>query len=109
MNIVSLLIFLTFMLALLFCVVIGQAIAISRIHRTLPWTLLASGLAIIGARQIWGLIKLPMALEEAKLRGVLPESLTLEQWILTLLAFLAVSLLIAGFDMLRRHYRNIGI
>lgn len=109
MDIIGQLILLTFLLAVSFCVVVGQAIAISRIHKTVPWRLLAAGLAVIGGRQIWGLIKLPIALERAKLQGVLPESLTLEQKILTAAAFLAIGLLIAGFDILRRHYRNLGI
>lgn len=109
MDIISQLIAVSFLLALSFCIVVGQAIAISRIHKTLPWTLLAAGLAVIGGRQIWVLIKLPIALEQAKLRGALPESLNWEQKILIAVAFLGVGLLIAGFDILRRHYRNIGI
>jgi hypothetical protein len=43
------------------------------------------------------------------MRGALPESLNWEQKILIAVAFLGVGLLITGFDILRRHYRDIGI
>jgi hypothetical protein len=109
MDIIGQLILIAFLLSLGFCVVVGQAIAISRIHRTLPWTLLAMGLTVIGVRQVWNLVRLPIALEQARIRGTLPESLTWEQTILIGSAFVGVGLLIAGFDILRRHYRNIGI
>src|SRR5688572_22782346 len=99
----------SFALAALFLVVIFQTVAISRLHKTVPWTLLAAGFLVIGARVVYGLLRLPIALEQAKLRGSLPESLTGEQWILIASAFLGVGLWIAGFDLLRRHYRNIGI
>lgn len=109
MDIIEKLILISFALALSFSVVVGQIVAISRIHKTLPWTLLAAGMFVIGARQIWNLVKLPIALEQAKLKGTLPESLNWEQTIMITSAFVGVGLLIAGFDMLRRHYRKIGI
>ena len=109
MDIIEKLMLISFALALSFCVVVGQIIAISRIHKTLPWTLLAAGMTVIGGRQIWNLVKLPIALEQAKLAGMLPENLNWEQTLTIASAFVGVGLLIAGFDILRRHYRNIGI
>lgn len=109
MDIIEKLMLIAFTLALSFCIVVGQIIAISRIHKTLPWTLLAAGMFVIGARQIWNLVKLPIALEQARAKGVLPESLNWEQTLLILSAYVGVGLLIAGFDILRRHYRKIGI
>src|SRR5687767_14014394 len=99
----------SFALMAFFLVVIFQTIAISRIHKTLPWTLLAAGFVVIGARMVYGLVRLPVTLEQAKMRGTLPESLSWEQTIMIAAAFLGVGLWIAGFDILRRHYRNIGV
>lgn len=109
MDIIEQLMLIAFALSLLFCIVVGQMIAISRIHKTLPWALLAAGMTVIGGRQIWNLVKLPIALQQAQAKGVLPERLNLEQKLLILSAFVGVGLLIAGFDILRRHYRKIGI
>jgi hypothetical protein len=109
MDIIEQLILISFALAVLFSVVVFQTIAISRLHKTLPWTLLAAAFVVIGGRMVWGLIRLPIALEQARARGTLPESLTWEQVINIGLAFLGVGLWIAGFDVLRRHYRKIGI
>lgn len=109
MDIIEQLMWISFALALSFCIVVGQMIAISRIHKTLPWTLLAAGMTVLGGRQIWNVVKLPIALEQAKLKGVLPESLNWEQTITIASAFVGVGLLIAGLDTLRRHYRKIGI
>lgn len=109
MDIIEKLMLISFGLAVAFLVVVFQIVAISRLHKTLPWTLLAAGMTVIGGRLVWNLLKLPVALEQAKLKGVLPESLNWEQTIMIALAFVGVGLLIAGFDLLRRHYRKIGI
>lgn len=109
MEITEKLILIAFMLAVSFSVVVGQIIAISRIHRTAPWTLIAAGMTVLAGRIVYGLVRLPVQIQQAKIRGTLPESLSWEQVILIGTAFLAVGLLIAGFDLLRRHYRNIGI
>lgn len=109
MDIIEKLMLISFALATLFLVVVFQTIAISRLHKTLPWTVLAAGFVVIGGRMVWGLVRLPIALEQARAKGVLPDSLNWEQTINITLAFVGVSLWIAGFDILRRHYRRIGI
>lgn len=109
MSIIEELIVIAFLLVCAFGVVVAQIIQLSRLFRTAAWTLIAAGILVIGLRQLWNLVRLPAAILRAQAQGVMPESLSWEQWIVIGTAFLAVGLLIAGFDKLRRDLRKIGI
>ena len=99
----------SFGLALIFAVLIGQSILLSRVHRTAPWTLFAVGWLIIGARQVWTMLKIPLALEEWRSKGLPLPPISLEGWIMIGSAGVAGIVFIIGHDILRRHYQKIGI
>lgn len=103
------LLFLSFGLTVMFAVVVAQLIQLSRLLKSSAWYLLASGVAVIGLLRLWSLLKLPSAMLRAQAQGVMPEHLTLDNWISIGGGFLATALLIAGFDTLRRHLRRIGV
>ena len=109
MSIIEELFLLSFVLCCSFAVVVAQIIQLARLLRSRAWRLIAAGILVIGLRQLWNLIRLPAAILTAKAKGAMPESLTLENWLAIGAAFLAVGLLIAGFDSLRRDLRKIGI
>lgn len=110
MDVVSQYMLISFVLAIEFCVIIGQTILISRVHRyTLPWLLLAAGFVLIGGRQTWAMLRIPMRLEELKIRGIELQPIDGEQWLMILSGMLAGVLFIAAFDVLRRRYQELGI
>lgn len=109
MSIIEELLTIAFLLVCAWGVVVAQVAALSRIFKTRAWTFLAIGVIVIGGRQVWGLVRLPAAILKAQTQGVLPERLTSEQYITITAAFVAIGLLIAGFDRLRRDLRKIGI
>lgn len=111
MDIVSQYILISFIVALEFAIVIGQAILISRIHRyTAPWVLMATAFLLIGGRQVWTMLKIPIQVQELRTRGIeLPPVITLEQWLLIVTSMCAGVLFIVAFDILRRRYSQLGI
>lgn len=109
MSIIEELLVIAFLLTCAWGVVVAQTFALSRVFKTRAWILLALGVAGIGLRQIWGFVRLPAAILKAQTQGVMPDSLTNEQWITSAVAFIAIGLLIAGFDRLRRDLRKIGV
>lgn len=109
MSIIEQLIFISFLLVCGFGVVVAQSIALGRIFRTRAWWLLASAMLLIGLRQVWGLLRLPAAILKAQRAGIMPERLSLEQWVTIGAGFLAIGLLIMALDTLRRDLRRIGI
>ena len=109
MSTIEILLVITLALVCGFGIVVAQAIQLSRLFHTRAWYLLAAGLSLIGLRQIWGLIRLPGAILKAQAQGVLPEHLSTEQWVVIAAAFVAIGLLIAGFDKLRRDLARIGL
>lgn len=109
MDIVSQLILVTFIFVALYGVIVAQVIALRRALRSTAWTLLMSAYIIGGLLQIWRLLRLPIMIMQAKVKGVLPETLTFEQWATVVVSFLIVILLILGFNRLRRDLRKVGI
>lgn len=110
MNPVSQYMLISFVLALEFAIIIGQTILISRVHRyTAPWVLLASGFVLIGGRQTWSMLKIPIQVEELRSRGIAIPPISLEQWFMILSGALAGVLFIVAFDILRRRYSQLGI
>lgn len=109
MSIIQQLIVILLVVVILYVVIVFQSIALARLLRSKGWALFGSGLLVLGARQIWGFIKLPTAILEAQAKGYMPENLTAEQWILTGALIAALGLVIAGFDKLRRDFRKLGL
>ena len=66
------------------------------------WVCIVSGFVLIGGLRLYGLFKLPAAIMRAQMQGAMPESLNAEIWSTTILALIALGLLIVGFDILRR-------
>ena len=109
MDITSQYMLISFVLALIFAVLIGQSVLISRIHRTVPWTLFAVGWFLIGARQTWAMLRIPFAFEELRSKGIPIPPITGEGWLMVISGGLAGVIFIIGHDILRRHYQRIGI
>lgn len=109
MDIVSQYMLISFGLAIIFVTLTGQSILISRIHKTVPWTLFAVGWLIIGGRQVYTMVKIPLALEEMRARGIPLQPITLEGWVMILSGAAAGIVFIVGHDLLRRHYQRFGI
>ena len=100
----------SFVLAIEFVIIIGQTILISRIHKyTAPWVLLAAAFVLIGGRQTWAMIKIPMQAQELRARGIAIPSITIEGWLMILSGAIAGVLFIAAFDILRRRYSKLGM
>lgn len=108
-GIVEILMFITFAFAVGFAVLVGQSIEIAYLVKSTSGWLKAVGFFLIGALQVWGFIRLPIAIMEAQSKGVLPASLTAEQWIRIALGFTALGFLIAGFHRLRQDLRDLGM
>jgi hypothetical protein len=110
MDPVSQYMIISFVLALEFAIVIGQTILISRVHRyTMPWVLLAAGFLLIGGRQTWSMIRIPIQAQELRSRGIQIPAIGLEQGLMIVTGILAGILFIAAFDLLRRRYQKLGI
>lgn len=109
MGIVSQYMLISFLLALIFVVLVGQSVLLSRVHRTAPWTLFAIGWLLIGARQTYAMLKIPFALEEMRAKGIPLQPITAEGWLMIASGGLAGLIFIVGHDILRRHYQKIGI
>lgn len=109
MDVVSQYMLISFVLAIIFIVLAGQSLLISRVHKTVPWTLFAVGWILIGSRQTWAMLKIPLALEEMRAKGIPVQPITLEGWLMILSGALAGIIFIVGHDILRRHYQSIGI
>lgn len=99
----------SFVIAIIFIVLIVQSIVISWIHKTVPWALFAIGWLIIGTRQVYATFKVPLALEKARARGIELQPIDLEGWLLISSGIAAGVIFIVAHDILRRHYRRIGI
>ena len=109
MDTISQLLLLSFLFAVGYVVIVFQVVALSRLYQSAGWRLLAIGFTAAGLMQVWRLIRFPLTMVQARVRGTLPEHLTLEQWVSIGVAFAIVGILIAGFDKLRRDLRKIGI
>lgn len=109
MDIVSQLLLLSFAFAVGYVVIVFQVVALSRLYQSAAWRILAGGFTLAGAMQVWRLIRFPLTMMQARVRGTIPEQLSTEQWINVGISFLIVGLLIVGFDKLRRDLRKIGI
>lgn len=109
MEVVSQYMLISFLLAVIFAVLVGQSVLLSRVHRTAPWTLFAIGWLLIGARQVWAMLKIPLKMEELKARGIALPPIDLEQWLMLGAGGLAGVVFIVGHDILRRHYQKFGI
>lgn len=109
MDISEQVLLLAFALTVCYGVIVAQAIALWRVLRSWAWVLLASAFLVLGFRQVFGYIRLPAVILQAQKQGVMPESLSGEQWLQVGLAFLGLGLIILGLDRLRRDLRVIGI
>lgn len=109
MDTISQLLLLSFVFAVGYVVIVFQVVALSRLYQSTAWKILAAGFILAGSMQIWRLIRFPVTMMKARAQGIIPEQLSLEQWINIGIAFLTVGLLILGFDKLRRDLRKIGI
>ena len=99
----------SFVIAIIFIVLIVQSIVISWIHKTTPWVLFAVGWFLIGARQVYATFKVPLQLEHARARGIAIPAINLEGWLMIGSGIAAGVVFIVAHDILRRHYRRIGI
>lgn len=109
MDTISQLLLLSFAFAVGYVVIVFQVVALSRLYHSVGWGIIAAGFIGAGGMQVWRLIRFPVTMIQAQVRGNLPERLSTEQWINIGMAFLIVGLLIVGFDKLRRDLRKIGI
>lgn len=109
MDIVSQYMLISFVLAIIFIVLAGQSVLLSRVHKTVPWSLFAVGWLLIGGRQTYAMLKIPLALEELRARGIPVQPIDLEGWLMILSGGLAGIIFIIGHDILRRHYQSIGV
>lgn len=114
MDIVSQLLLLGFFFTVGYAVLAAQTIALNRVFKRLTgryspaWSLLMIAFIITGSLRVWSMIRLPIAITRAKVQGVLPESLTFEQWITILGALIVMVLFILAFDRHRRDLRSLG-
>jgi hypothetical protein len=108
-DLVSQLLLLSFVFAVGYVVLVFQVVALSRLYQSTAWRIVAAGFILAGAMQVWRLIRFPLTMMQARVRGNLPEQLSIEQWINVSIGFLVVALLVIGFDKLRRDLRKIGI
>lgn len=100
----------SFVLALEWTIIVGQTILISRVHRfTAPWVLLAAAFVLIGGRQVWAMVRIPIQVEELRARGIAIPPITPEQWGMIISGAVAGVLFIVAFDILRRRYSKLGI
>lgn len=109
MNIISQLLLLSFAFAVLYVVIVFQVVALSRLYQSRGWLILATAFIGAGAMQVWRLIRFPLAMMQAQVRGTLPERLSMEQWLTIGVGFAIVTVLIIGFDRLRRDLRTLGM
>ncbi|HWT01174.1 MAG TPA: hypothetical protein VN256_13075 [Pyrinomonadaceae bacterium] len=100
---------LAFALTSCYLVIVMQAVALRHILKSSAWTLLALAFIVGGARQVIGYIRLPAAIMKAQQEGVMPESLSVEQWIQVGATFLMLGLIIWGLNLLRKDLRSVGI
>jgi hypothetical protein len=92
-----------------YLVVVFQVLNLSQIYKHRGWYVLAASFTLAGGLQAYQLaVRMPSGLLKAQMRGTLPESLSIEQWVLVGLALLVIVGLIVGFDLLRRGLRNLG-
>lgn len=109
MGIIELLIGLTLLYTALLIVVVFQVLSLSWKLRSSAWYMLATSLAMFGAIRAWNMLKLPAAILKAQERGVMPASLTLENWLNIGMALGALLLMIAAYEKLRRDLKAIGM
>lgn len=114
MDIVEQLLLLSFLFAIGYGVIVAQTFALNRVFRKVAgyyskaWILFAAAFAITGGLRVWSMIRLPVAILQAKTKGVLPERLNFEQWVTIGGTLLVMVLLIIAFDRHRRDLRQLG-
>lgn len=109
MNIVTLLLLIVLSIAVLYTVIIVQVVVLARIYRMRSWWVGAGTFVLLGGRQIFGLIRLPSAIIEAQLKGVMIEHLNNEQWLMVVWGYVIVVGFIVFLDWLRRDLKKIGV
>lgn len=114
MDIVSQLLLLAFFFTVGYAFLVYQTVALNRVFKRLTghyspaWVLFLVAFVITGCLRVWGMIRLPILITRAQVRGTLPEQLTLEQWLNIVGALVVMVLLIAAFDRHRRDLRDLG-
>lgn len=83
-------------------VAVAQFIALSRRYRSLCWWLYSAAFVVLAWIQVWGLLRLPIAIVQAKVAGQLPEALSAEIWIGVGVRFIFIGLIIAGNHINKR-------
>lgn len=115
MDIITQLLLLSLVFAVGYTILVMQAVSLGRTFYRISgrysgaWTLFAVAFIITGGLRIWSMIRLPIAILKAKSQGVLPESLTLEQWITVGIALSVMVILIIAFDRHRRDLMKLGL
>jgi hypothetical protein len=107
LNIVSILIFFSLIVTVEHVIIGLQVWGLRRVLRSRGWTVLFVAYASAGLITIWRLLRAPILIIQAQMKGQLPDSLTLEQWI-TILTTIIIVLggWILGFSLLRKSLRD---
>lgn len=114
MNLASQLLLLSFAFAVGYGVLVAQVVALNRVFRKISgyyspaWLLFGAGFALAGALRLWQLLRLPVAVMQAKVDGTLPQSFTLEQWAQIAGSALVILLIALAFDRHRRDLLKLG-
>ena len=109
MNIVTVLIVILLGLAVMFTAIVFQIVQLARIYQVTSWWIGAIAFILLGARQVYGLVRLPAAIMDAQLKGVMIERLTTEQWFTVVWAYAIAATFILWLDWLRRDLAKLGI
>ena len=109
MHIVTTLILVLLGLAICFAVIAFQMVTLARIYRSWSWWVGASTFGLLGAKQTYGVLKLPSMILQAQLKGVMIDHLSAEQWINVGWSYLIAVGFIVWLDWLRRDLSKIGL
>lgn len=108
MSIIEILIAITLLYTVLILVMVVLVISLTWVFKTWAWYALAAGLTISGGIRVLGLLRLPSQIIEAQARGVMPASISFDQWLITIATLIGVALMVVGFGKLRSDLRRIG-
>lgn len=108
MSIIETLIAITLLYTVLVLAMVVLVLSLTWIFKTWAWYALAAGLTISGGIRVLGLVRLPSQIIEAQSRGVMPSSISFDQWLITIATLLGVTLMVTGFGKLRMDLRKVN-
>ena len=86
-----------------------QIITLARVYRSWSWATGAGAFVLLGAKQIKNFIRLPSAILEAQMKGVMIERLNWEQLIDVTWSYLIIAAFIVWLDWMKRDLEKLGV